>query len=148
MAKASHRPTQIPGTGQRTLPPDEKVLRVTAEGYNTGVENYGSVLAVSLTSLRNPWLASLDITFLPGTSLGGCPYCDPVLQLLSCRSPLKASQRSQGKRGRGRHCLCLQGFTVCPLAPVTHPNPCSGPLTGGASFPAPQLWDSTVPCFG
>ena len=42
----------------------------------------------------------------------------------------------------------MQGFTTSPLAPVTHPNPCSGPLMGGASFPVPQLWDGSVPCFG
>ena len=95
LAKASHRPTQIPRTGQRTLPPDQKVLRVSAEACNTGVEDYGGVLAASLTSLRNPQLASLDIMFPPGASLGGCPCCDPVLQLLSCCSPLRAQE---GKR--------------------------------------------------
>lgn len=33
---------------------EEKILRVTGKGYNTGIENYGSVFAVSLTSLGNP----------------------------------------------------------------------------------------------
>ena len=79
LAEASHQSTQIPETGKWTLPSEEKILRVTGKGLQYRDRKLWKCLGHKSNIPGKPRLASLGITFRPGTSLGGCPSRDFVL---------------------------------------------------------------------
>lgn len=117
--------------------------RVTGKGLQYRDRKLWKCLGRKSNIPRKPQVASLDVTFRPGTSLGERPSRDfilryPILQLLSCSYPLKGKSEESGQEGKRKTLPVSAGLYHLSTRTSNTSKPVLWPSDGWSKLPCPS----------